>query len=271
MSEKGKDMEPLVSVIIPTYNRDYCIQNAVQSVLNQQYENMEILVLDDGSTDQTEQVIQDMGDSRICYWKNSKNCGAAATRNIGIQMAKGEYIAFQDSDDLWLEGKLQKQVKLIQEGGYGMVYSCFQREFPDGRIEKVPRDGIQKEAKQGNIYPYLLAESYISTQTMLVKQEILQQVQGFDEAMKSYEDYDLAIRIAKCCQVGFIDEVLVHLHTLPDSIDMDMMRGLISSCYLLKKYREDLKLYGIYEQKHRVIMDFAEAVGCKPAIEKFLG
>lgn len=263
-------MEPLVSVIIPTYNRAYCIENAVKSVLAQDYENMEILILDDGSTDETEAVIGKMEDKRIFYQKNSCNCGAAVTRNIGIQMAKGEYIAFQDSDDIWLPEKLKQQVQVLEDSTYGMVYSCFEREFPDGRVEKVPRDGIQQEAKQGYIYPYLLAESYISTQTMLVRKEILQQIQGFDEALKSYEDYDLAIRIAKCCQVAFIDEILVHLNTLPDSIDMDMMRGMISSCYLLKKYEKDLKLYDIYERKHKVIMDFAEMTGCRQAVEKFL-
>lgn len=263
-------MKPLISVIIPTYNRAYCIENAVRSVLCQNYENMEILVLDDGSVDNTDEVIAGIGDKRIRYQKNNRNCGAAATRNIGIRQAKGEYIAFQDSDDIWLDGKLQKQIEQIENSKYGMVYSCFERKFPDGRVEKVPREGIQPEAKQGNIYPYLLAESYISTQTMLVRKEILQQISGFDEAMKSYEDYDLAIRIAKCCQIGFLNEVLVHLNTLPDSIDMDMMKGLISSCYLLRKYEADLQLYGIYEGKRKVIMDFAETVGCKQAIEKFL-
>lgn len=263
-------MESLVSVIIPTYNRAYCIEQAVESVLAQDYESMEILVVDDASTDATDKVIEGIGDKRIIYLKNSCNCGAAAARNIGIDLAKGEYIAFQDSDDIWLEGKLKKQVSMLENGSYGMVYSCFERQFPDGRIEKVPRDGIQPEAKQGNIYPYLLAESYISTQTMLVRKEIIRKIQGFDEAMKSYEDYDLAIRIAKCCQVGFIDEVLVHLNTLPDSIDMDMMRGLISSCYLLRKYEEDLKVYGIYEGKRKTVMDFAKGAGCEQAVERFL-
>jgi glycosyltransferase involved in cell wall biosynthesis len=258
---RREQMEPLVSVIIPTYNRDYCIENAVGSVLRQDYENMEILIVDDGSTDDTEAVIKSIEDTRVHYYKNLCNKGAAATRNIGLRLAKGKYIAFQDSDDEWLEGKLRQQVNLLESSDCGMVYSCFEREFPDGRVEKVPRDGIQQEAKQGYIYPYLLAESFISTQTMLVRREILEQLQGFDESLKSYEDYDLAIRIAKCCQVAFIDEVLVHLY---------MMRGLISSCYLLKKYDADLKKYGIYEQKYKVIADFAEMAGCRQAVEKFL-
>lgn len=263
-------MEPLVSVIIPTYNRAYCIQKAVQSVLDQEYENMEILVLDDGSTDQTETVIRDLGDKRIYYHKNPYNCGAAAARNVGIQLAKGEYIAFQDSDDIWLEGKLHQQIKMLEGSAYGMVYSCVQREFSDGRVEIFPRNGIQDEAKHGNIYPYLLAESYISAPTVVVRKEILLQIQGFDEVMKNYEDYDLALRIAKRHQIGFINQVLVYSKTLPDSIDMDMMRGLISSCYLLRKYETDLKLYGIYEQKRKVVMDFAERAGCHKAVEKFL-
>ncbi len=263
-------MEPLVSVIIPTYNRGYCIENAIRSVLKQDYENMEILIVDDGSADDTQAVVQSIEDTRIHYYKNPCNKGAAASRNVGIQLAQGKYIAFQDSDDEWLEGKLRQQVELLECSDYGMVYSCFEREFPDGRVEKVPREAIQQEAKQGYIYPYLLAESFISTQTMLVRKEILEQLQGFDEALKSYEDYDLAIRIARECQVAFIDKVLVRLNTLPDSIDMDMMRGLISSCYLLKKYEEDLKKYGIYEQKYQVIIDFAQNTGCRQAVEKFL-
>lgn len=263
-------MNPLVSVILPTFNRAYCIERAVKSVLEQEYENIEVLVIDDGSGDHTREVIQEIRDSRICYRKNENNLGAAAARNVGICLAKGEFVAFQDSDDVWLPGKLKKQVDLLKTSNFGMVYSCFERTFPDGSVEKVPRDGIQPEAKQGNIYPYLLAESYISTQTMLVRKEILKKIQGFDEAMKSYEDYDLAIRISKCCQIGFIDEVLVHLNTLPDSIDMDMMRGLISSCYLLRKYEEDLKNYGIYEGKRKIVMDFAREAGCEQTVERFL-
>lgn len=262
--------QPLVSVIIPTYNRAYCIEKAVESVLKQDYDNMEILIVDDGSTDDTETIIRNIGDERIKYYKILSNKGAGAARNVGIQHAKGKYIAFQDSDDVWVEGKLKKQVAVLENSDYGMVYSCFEREFPDGRVEKVPRDAIQKEAKEGYIYPYLLAESYISTQTMLVKKEVLYQIQGFDEALKSYEDYDLAIRIARNCEVAFINEVYVHLNTLPDSIDMDMMRGLISSAYLLKKYETDLKLYGIYEEKLKTVIDFAEMTGCKEVIEKYL-
>ena len=264
-------MEELISVIIPTYNRAHCIRNAVESVIAQNYEQLEIIVVDDASRDNTEEIVASIKDSRIKYIYNQKNSGAAAARNIGIQVAQGNFIAFQDSDDIWLEGKLKKQLEVMKQGKYGMVYGCIERSYLDGHKEKIPRDTIQKEAKQGIIYPYLLAESYISTQTILVKREILEQVQGFDEAMKSYEDYDLALRIAKCCKVGFIDQVLVQVNTLEDSIDMNMTRGIISSAYLLKKYETDLKQYGLYDRKRSVVYEAAQAYGIWGPIESFLG
>lgn len=264
-------MKDLVSVIIPTYNRAYCIKNAIDSVLQQEYEQMEIIIVDDASTDNTREVIQNIKDRRIKYICNDKNCGAAASRNIGVKMASGKYIAFQDSDDIWLKEKLQKQLEIIEASDYGMVYCSFERIFPDGRIEKVPRQGIQKEARQGEIYPYLLAESYISTQTMLLKREVFQQIEGFDETMKSYEDYDLAIRISKGYKIGYVDEVLVQLNTLSDSVDMNMINGIISSAYLIRKYETDLKKYGLYQRKCDVLLQVAETYGFLEPIKKFIG
>lgn len=263
-------MKKLISVIIPTYNRAYCIENAIVSVLKQDYRNLEIIVVDDYSSDNTKEVVASIKDNRIKYICNHENFGAAVTRNIGIQNAQGDLIAFQDSDDLWVEGKLRKQLKVMEQGNYGMVYGCFERDFLDGHKEKVPRAAIQTEAKQGIIYPYLLAESYIGMPTMLVRKDILEQIQGFDENMKSYEDYDLALRIAKCCTVGFVDEVLVQANTFEDSIDMNMTRGIISSAYLLKKYEEDLKQFGLYERKINVVYEAAQAYGIWAPIEKFL-
>ena len=263
-------MEPFISVIIPTYNRAYCIENAITSVLKQDYNNLEVIVVDDCSSDHTKEVVASMEDSRIKYICNCENVGAAATRNIGIKFAQGELIAFQDSDDVWQEGKLKKQLEVMEQGNYGMVYGCFERSFMDGHKEIVPREAIQIEAKQGMIYPYLLAESYIGMPTVLVRREVLEQIQGFDENMKSYEDYDLALRIAKCCTVGFVNEVLVQANTFEDSIDMNMTRGIISSAYLLKKHEADLKQWGLYERKREVVYEAAQAYGIWAPIEKFL-
>ena len=102
--------EKLVSVIIPTYNRSSFLKEAIQSVLNQSYNNFEIIVIDDGSEDETEKVIQSFNDSRIKYLKREHTGSPAFIRNQGMKIAKGEYIAFLDSDDLWFPHKLKMQI-----------------------------------------------------------------------------------------------------------------------------------------------------------------
>lgn len=260
----------LVSVIIPTYNRAEHIRAAVVSVLAQDYEEMEILVIDDASTDDTETVIRSIHDSRLQYVRKEVNSGAAAARNQGLSMAGGKYIAFQDSDDLWVPGKLKRQLARMQDG-YGMVFAINERTHRDGSKEMVPHTGLQRENLQGQIYPHLLAESFMSTPSMLVDAAVIREVGGFDENMMNYEDYDLALRIAKCVRVGFVDDVLVQSRILPDSIDMDMSSGILSSAYLLKKYETDLRAYGLYERKYQVVMEAAAVYGMAEPIRRFIG
>lgn len=105
----------LISVVIPTYNRGFIIENSIRSVLNQTYKNIEVIIVDDGSTDNTEEVIKSINDKKIRYFKLKVNRGACYARNYGVSKAKGKYIAFQDSDDIFLPGKLEKQyVNLIK-------------------------------------------------------------------------------------------------------------------------------------------------------------
>ena len=117
---------PIISVIIPTYNRENMIGYAIKSVLNQTFKNLEIIVVDDGSTDNTEEIIRDFKDKRVKYIKKyKKNRGISVARNIGIKVARGKYIAPLDSDDEWLPEKLDKQIKILQDGPpeLGVVYS----------------------------------------------------------------------------------------------------------------------------------------------------
>ncbi len=106
--------QPLVSVIIPTYNRADLIGHTLDSAINQSYRNLEIIVIDDGSVDNTEEVVKAIGDSRIRYIRHQTNCGGSTARNTGIEAARGEYIAFLDSDDIWVPNKIQLQLASIQ-------------------------------------------------------------------------------------------------------------------------------------------------------------
>jgi len=117
----------LVSIIMPTYNCGRFIKESIDSVLAQTYENWELLIVDDCSTDETESIVRGYKDERIHYWRNAHNEGAALTRNRALREAKGKYIAFLDSDDVWLPEKLERQVAFMCTNHYAFTYTAFHR------------------------------------------------------------------------------------------------------------------------------------------------
>lgn len=126
--------EGLVSIIMPTYNCGRFIGESIRSVLAQTYTNWELLIVDDCSTDNTAEVVAAFTDPRIHYQRNEHNSGAAVTRNTALRMAKGRYIAFLDSDDLWLPEKLEKQIAFMQQNGYAFTYANYQIMNEDGSL-----------------------------------------------------------------------------------------------------------------------------------------
>ena len=119
-------MAGLVSIIMPSYNTTSFIAESIQSVLAQSYKDWELIIVDDCSSDNTDQVVKPyLSDERIKYYKNEKNSGAAVSRNRAIREAKGKWIAFLDSDDLWMPEKLQKQVSFMEKNGYYFSYTNY--------------------------------------------------------------------------------------------------------------------------------------------------
>ena len=263
-------MEELVSVIIPTYNRGYIIERAIESVQNQTYKELEIIIVDDGSTDNTEEIVSKISDSRIRYLKNPKNSGVSHTRNLGIAAATGTYIAFQDSDDIWKPQKLEKQMECMNQGNYGMVYCAFEREFKDGAVVYYPPKEMPMEEKQGEIVQSLLRQNLVSTQTMLVKKEVIQQVGFFNEGMSNLEDYELALRIAKRYPVGMVDEALVYLYTLSDGINQNHLQPLVNITYIYLCNKDVLKEYDMYDNAIAGLRQKAREFGIEEVIEKML-
>ena len=212
--------DPFVSVIIPTYNRANFIKRAIDSVLIQNYENIEIIVVDDASTDNTESVVKGIKDSRIIYVKNDRNLGVSASRNKAIGMAKGEVIAFLDSDDYWLENKLKKQVaKLFSGRDIGLVYTG--ERFIDDR-GKILREEIPRYS--GYIYDVLLAKNFISPSSSIVRKDVLDDVGLFLEDLDYREDHELWLRISKKYKIDYVPEILTvrYIHSggrLSDSVE----------------------------------------------------
>jgi glycosyltransferase involved in cell wall biosynthesis len=203
MNEKN----PTVSVIIPTYNRAHLLGRSLRSVLNQTYQDFEIIVVDDASTDDSETVILSLDNEKIRYLRHEKNKGATAARNTGIKAAKGSYIAFQDSDDEWLPEKLEKQMKVFESAPpeVGVVYTGYYK-ISGNNITYAPSSYFTK--KEGNLYQQLLKVNHLSTQCILVYKHCLEKVGSFDENLPRHQDWELAIRLAKHFEFKFIDEPL---------------------------------------------------------------
>jgi len=199
---------PKVSVIIPTYNRAHLIGKAIKSVLNQTYKDFEVIVVDDGSTDNTEEIVKSFTDFKIHYICHKHNRGASAARNTGIKASRGEYIAFLDSDDEWLPEKLDKQMKTFnsESSEVGVVYTGDY--YVDEKDKKVKKVHIPR--KEGYIYENLLrAEDVIYISTVLIKNECFKKVGVFDEDLPTSEDYDMWFRIAKYYKFRYVKDLLV--------------------------------------------------------------
>lgn len=194
-----------VSVVIPTYNRAELLKKAVESLLSQSHQNIEIVIVDDCSTDHTSEVIGEMKDHRIQYIKHPANKGGAAARNTGIAHAAGDYIGFLDSDDQWLPKKLEKQLEVFRKNSnIGVVYTG---------LSVVNETKVLREMMpmfKGNILTKLIQFNCIdTTSSILVKKELLDEIEGFDASFPSCQDWDLYIRLAQKTQFDYVKEPLV--------------------------------------------------------------
>ena len=198
---------PTITVIIPTYNRQEPLLRALQSVLAQTYTNFECIIVDDGSTDATAEVLLPLlADARVSYLPLSTNHGVSYARNRGIEKACGEWIAFLDSDDTWHPTKLAEQMqwltlnptyKIVQTNEIWMRHNI--------------RVNAPKSFKKygGHIFERCLNQTMITASSVLIHTEILSSVGLFDETLPACEDYDLWLRIAVCYPIGLVENALI--------------------------------------------------------------
>lgn len=265
MDRKGLEGEmPLVSVIIPTYNRITTLPRAMDSVLNQTYGNLELIVVDDGSTDGTQEYVLGLPDKRIRYVKGDGNRGPAAARNLGVKLARGEYVAFQDSDDEWHLDKLEKQMPVLLDSQQknGMVYCEYTRYHGQTRQDVMPPERIPANCKHGHIQPVLLLQPLIGTPTMVIKKEYFLQVGGFNEELKTFEDYEFTVRFSQCHPIGFVEESLVKVNDMPDSIDKRFADRIRTQAYIVREMIGPLREYGILWDKLSAMQEAAEHLRC---------
>lgn len=213
----------MISVIIPSYNRARVLPRALQSVLNQKYGDIEVIVVDDASTDNTEQVVESIKDSRVRYIRLNHNSGACTARNIGVQAARGEWIAFQDSDDEWLPDKLEEQCKHMQISSADVVFCAFERYATENGEKYIfPHAYVNP----GRItYEQLLFENLASTQTILGKKECFMKI-PFKTDFPRMQDWEMMLRMVQQFDVRYFNEVLVRVYEQPDSISRNPEKAL---------------------------------------------
>ena len=204
-------MGPLVSVVIPTYNRAGIIGETIENIFQQTYPNIEIIVVDDGSTDDTVQVLKSYG-SRV-RWAVQENAGPAAARNRGIRMARGEVVAFQDSDDTWHPTKIARQVSLLERAGKSVTCCVCNMtvELPGVVVKSFNTAGLRPEIEEGiwlNVAEVLATRFLMFNQAAAVRREVLTRIGGFDESYRLMEDGELALRLSLEGPWAFIREPL---------------------------------------------------------------
>ena len=243
-----EEIFPKVSIVLPTYNRSYSILKSINSVLSQSYEDFELIVVDDASVDDTEAVMSSIADHRVKYIRHEYNKGGAIARNTGIAISRGEFIAFQDSDDEWLQDKLDTQMREFEfDPNLTAVYTGYYL-VKNQEAVYMPTEKLQSGS--GKIFTKLLRDNCISTQTLVVKSGVLKSIGGFDEFLPRLQDWELVLRLSKVGEFKFIDQPFVNVNYTNDSITATSSKFFTAMEYIIKKHSNAFDSYPNIKANH---------------------
>jgi glycosyltransferase involved in cell wall biosynthesis len=225
-----------ISVIIPTFNRSGVVVRAINSVLDQNNKNFELIVVDDGSTDETELLLSPLNDSGQLKYFKIKNLGVSSARNFGVSQAIGDWLCFLDSDDEWLPNKLQDQLEFVQKNSsYQIVYS--EEIWIRNGVRVNPRAIHQKHS--GWVFDKCVQQCFIAPSSVMLRKSLFHEMGGFDPTFTVCEDYDLWLKISSLYEVGLITIPCIIKHGgSPDQLStmyvaMDLWR-LRALCRIIK-------------------------------------
>ncbi|MDY6798542.1 MAG: glycosyltransferase [Pseudomonadota bacterium] len=224
---------PVVSVVTPTYNRAGFLLQAIESVLQQTFGDFELIVVDDGSTDDTPQLMDRyLQDTRVRYFKQS-NQGQSVARNRGIKEAQGEYICFLDSDNAWHEDKLEKSLEAFRQNpGFHVVYGDYMVIDAEGNELGVN----QMRRYTGRVTAHLLKDNFVSMNTTMTRRNCFREMGGFDEKDRLAEDYGLWLRFSTRYRFYYLDQILGYYRVMNGQISSDKARRLEANERLLKSF-----------------------------------
>ena len=234
----------MVSVIIPTFNREHTLSKSINSILSQSYTDLELIIADDCSTDNTKALVNGIKDSRVKYICLEKNQGACAARNAGINIAKGDIIAFHDSDDEWMPGKLEKVLEILNETDADVCFHKLRRHYPNENRESFFPD---IDTSRFFSHEELCNLAIISTQTIVAKRAVFDE-HKFDPQVRKSQDYDWAIRASRNYSFYFLNEVLADQYFQTDSISAKGLTVIKETRqYFLEKYKDEFEMNPKFE------------------------
>ncbi|MCK4946998.1 MAG: glycosyltransferase [Candidatus Aureabacteria bacterium] len=251
-------MNRLVSVIIPVYNSSEYISEAITSVLSQTYNKLEIIVIDDGSTDTTEETVKKIRDNRIRYIKSEKQ-GNYFARNMGIRKASGEYIAFLDADDIWLKDKLKKQVDVFNKDNDVGLCCTDHYIFFDGKKSDTYADTLHSFSRDllshTKFIERLLIENIIITSSVVVRKSCFEHLGVFDTAYQNAMDYDMWLRIILNYKAYYIKDryLLKRRHVL--NISKNKVNTLNALLYIFTKVKSCINGTKFFDVRHEELVD----------------
>lgn len=226
---------PLVSVVVAAYNMAAYLPLAVQSALGQTYQNIEVLVVDDGSTDGTRDLVGPLLEDRRLKYFFQRNEGQASAKNRGVREARGQFIAFLDADDIWEREKLEKQIPLfLRSAAVGVVYSRV------AYIDETGKDlGIaDNELFRGRVSGPLLIRNFIGFGTSVVRAECFERLEGFDESITMGIDYDLWLRLSTQYEFDFVDRPLLRYRVWPGQMSGNCKGRYASGIAIMQRFLE---------------------------------
>jgi glycosyltransferase involved in cell wall biosynthesis len=228
MPEKFQSSKPKVSVIIPCYNGEKFIGDAIKSVLTQTYKDWELVIVDDGSTDNSCEVVESyLNNDKVRLVKNTYNKGIAKTMNKGIAVSTGDFIAFLDQDDIWHPRKLELQLqKFVNERDNLGLVGCGMVFIKNDKYRGIFRINDKKSLDQTRILTKIFLTNTNSASIMMLKRDCLKEVGLFDESLIAWGDFEMFFRVAKFYKIGYVNRLLVKKRVHSESANVKLRKEI---------------------------------------------
>lgn len=231
------ESDHLVSVVIPVFGRMGLLTRAIRSVLDQTHDDLELILVEDPSSEDAASILNEFNDDRITHIRNETRQGVSTSRNLGIRISRGRYVAFLDSDDEWLPDKIEAQLEDLRRKtpSYHASY-CGSERYDDEKMKVI---GHSEFGRDGNLLSELLFRNYVgTTSSVLMQKECLNRLGGFDEKMLADEDWELWINFSRYYSFAFLDVPLVRYHIHGKGRISDAMNLHTSLPYIYEKHRD---------------------------------